>query len=73
VGYNAVLTQTVLPPGCEAYCYADDTLVVATGNGWVETRSRANEALATVVRVIGDLGLKVAPHKTEAIFCKHGP
>jgi len=69
MGYNAVLTQAVLPPGCEAYCYADDTLVIATGDSWGEARSRANEALASVVRVIGDLGLKVAPQKTEAMFC----
>jgi len=69
LGYNAVLTRAVLPPGCQVYCYADDTLVVATGDGWVETVSRANEALATVVRNIGDLGLKVAPQKTEAMYC----
>jgi len=69
VGYDAVLTRAVLPPGCEAYCYADDTLVIATGDGWGEAKSRANEALASVVRIIGDLGLKVAPQKTEAMYC----
>jgi len=69
LGYNAVLTRAFLPPGCQVYCYADDTLIVATGDGWVETVSRANEALATVVRCIGDLGLEVAPQKTEAMFC----
>jgi len=70
LGYNAVLTRAVLPPGCQVYCYADDTLVVAAGDGWGSASSRANEALATVVRIIGDLGLEVAPHKTEAMFCK---
>jgi len=69
LGYNAVLTRAVLPPGCEAFCYADDTMVVATGDGWGVTRSRADEALSSVVRVIGDLGLQVAPQKTEAMFC----
>jgi len=68
LGYDAVLTRAVLPPGCDLVCYADDTLVIATGDGWVETRSRADEALATVVRVIGDLGLEVAPRKTEAMY-----
>jgi len=69
LGYDAVLTRAMLPPGCEAFCYADDTLVVATGDGWGETKSRANEALAAVVRNIGELGLTVAPQKTEAMFC----
>jgi len=69
LGYNAVLTRAVLPPGCEIVYYVDDTLVIATGDGWEQALSRANEALATVVRRIGDLGLKVAPHKTEAMFC----
>jgi len=69
LGYNAVLSRAVLPPGCKVFCYADDTLVVATGDGWGTTQSRADEALATVVRHIGNLGLRVAPHKTEALFC----
>jgi len=69
LGYDAVLTRAVLPPGCQVYCYADDTLILATGDGWGEVTSRANEALATVVRIIGDLGLVVAPQKTEAMYC----
>jgi len=53
LGYNAVLTRAVLPPGCEAFCYADDTLIVAAEDGWEECRSRTNEAIASVVRIIG--------------------
>jgi len=68
LGYNSVLTQAMLPPGCEAICYADDTLVIAAGDDWGIARSRVNEALASVVRIIGDLGLTVAPQKTEAMF-----
>jgi len=67
LGYNAVLTRAVLPPGCQIFCYADDTLVVATGDGWREALSRADEATATAVRHIGNLGLKVAPQKTEVM------
>jgi len=70
LGYDAVLTRSILPPGCDIICYADDTLVIATGDGWGQALSRANEALATVVRRIGELGLKVAPHKTEAMYCR---
>jgi len=69
MGYDAVLKRAILPPGCEVYCYADDTLVVAAGDGWSETRSRAHEALSIVVRHIGGLGLEVSPQKTEAMFC----
>jgi len=68
LGYNSVLERALLPPGCEAICYADDTLVIATGDDWGTAESRANDALASVVRHIGDLGLKVAPQKTEAMY-----
>jgi len=68
LGYNAVLTRAVLPPDCEVFCYADDTLVIAAGDGWREALSRADEALATVSH-IGNLGLKVTPQKTEAMCC----
>jgi len=69
LGYNAVLTRACLPPGCQVFCYADDTMIVATGDSWLEMMSKANEALATVVRCIGNLGLEVAPQKSEAMFC----
>jgi len=73
LGYNAVLSGCH-SPRLRNYMlrYADDTLVIATGDGWGEAKSRANEALATVVRIIGDLGLKVAPQKTEAMYCCKG-
>lgn len=31
--YNRMLTAA-LPTGCSVHCYADDTLVLAGGNGW---------------------------------------
>jgi len=68
LGYNAVLEEVLLPPGCEVVCYADDTLILAAGRDWGEARSRANEATAGVVRNIHDLGLDVAPQKTEAMY-----
>jgi len=72
LGYNAVLEETLLPPGCEIICYADDTLILAAGRDWGEARSRASEATAGVVRHIRDLGLEVAPQKTEAIYFHNG-
>jgi len=72
LGYNAVLNEVLLPPGCEIICYADDTLILAAGRDWGEAHSRANEATADVVRHIRSLGLEVAPQKTEAIYFHNG-
>lgn len=67
LGYNSVL-ETALPLGCVSVCYADDTLVLARGGTWGEARGLANVALSSVTRRIGELGLKVAPQKTEALY-----
>lgn len=72
IGYDGVLSSVALPPGCTTVCYADDTIVLASGANWIEARSRANEALAGVVRAIRSLGLEVAPQKTEAVFFHDG-
>jgi len=72
LGYNAVLEEVLLPPGCDVVCYADDTLILAAGRDWGEAKSRANEATASVVRHIRSLGLDVAPQKTEAIYFHNG-
>jgi len=72
LGYNAVLEEVLLPPGCEIVCYADDTLILAAGRDWGEAKNRASEATAGVVRHIRDLGLEVAPQKTEAIYFHNG-
>jgi len=53
-------------------CYADDTLVVASGGDWCEAARRAEAGVALVVRRIEMLGLKMAPQKTEALGF-HGP
>lgn len=65
--YNPVL-EIALPLGCTLVCYADDTLVLAQGNNWEEARGLANVALCGVTRRIRELGLRVAPQKTEAIY-----
>jgi len=72
LGYNAVLSGVLLPPGCEIVCYADDTLILAVGRDWGEARSRANETTAGVVRHIQNLGLEVASQKTEAMYFHNG-
>lgn len=68
LGYDRVLSRVALPPGCSTVCYADDTIILASGENWMEARSRAEEALCGVIRMIRSLNLEVAPQKTEAIF-----
>ena len=65
--YNRVV-RSHLPPRCTMVCYADDTLVLAAGDDWEDAVAAANAAVATTVRAITGLGLKVAPHKTETMF-----
>ncbi|KMQ84759.1 reverse transcriptase [Lasius niger] len=71
LAYDVVL-WTALPLGYHAICYADDTLVMAGGETWEEATARANLAMARVVRLIKQIGLKVAPQKTEAVFMHNG-
>lgn len=67
IGYNWVLRGTLLA-GMSIICYADDTLVTARGKDFREAAQLAAVGGALVVQRIRCLGLKVALHKTEAIF-----
>ncbi|EFN85236.1 hypothetical protein EAI_02326, partial [Harpegnathos saltator] len=71
IAFDRVL-RTPLPDSCHVVCYADDTLVVAEGENWGDARLRAEAAVVSVVGTIGDLGLKVAPLKTEAVYFHDG-
>ncbi|KAL4147788.1 hypothetical protein QTP88_002137 [Uroleucon formosanum] len=64
-----------LPAGATIIGYADDTLVVSEGNTLAALQDCANAALATVAGHIGDLGLRLAVDKTEAVVFKaqYGP
>ncbi|XP_060819649.1 uncharacterized protein LOC132909081 [Bombus pascuorum] len=64
--YDYVL-RSPMPPNTGLICYADHTLVVAGGRWWYETAEVATEATRRAVRAIGDLGLRVAPAKTEVL------
>jgi hypothetical protein len=71
IGYNWVLRVT-LQTGLRVVCYADNTLVLARGNDFVEAARLAEEGTAVVVGRIQRLGLRVALDKTEAMFF-YGP
>ncbi|KMQ82501.1 reverse transcriptase, partial [Lasius niger] len=62
------MLRGALLTGLNVVCYADDTLVMARGGNWEETIRLARVGVAHVVGRIRALGLKVALHKTEAVF-----
>ncbi|XP_011151541.2 uncharacterized protein LOC105190473 [Harpegnathos saltator] len=66
IAFDRVLRSPLLQ-GCHVVCYADDTLVLAEREDWGEARLRVEAALHSVVGTISDLGLKVAPQKTQAM------
>lgn len=55
IAYDEVL-QGDRPPGCVTICYADDTLVLASGGSWTNARRRAEECAAVVLRDTEKLG-----------------
>nr|XP_034838764.1 uncharacterized protein LOC117994898 [Maniola hyperantus] len=67
LAYDAVLRVTV-PSGITIVCYADDTMVLAEGDTFEGALRLAEAGVACVVGKIHELGLKVAPHKTEALW-----
>lgn len=67
IAYDTVL-RTKLPDGVSIVCYADDTLVLAAGESFETAVSLAEVGVACVVRKIRDMGLQIAPHKTEALW-----
>lgn len=67
VAYDRVL-RTAIPTGGRIICYADDTLILVGGKNRGEAIGRANLALECIVRKIKELGLKVAPEKSEAMI-----
>ncbi|KAL0871552.1 hypothetical protein ABMA27_004087 [Loxostege sticticalis] len=71
IGYDWVLRGSHAA-GVSVICYADDTLVTASGADFAEASRRATAGVATVVHRIRQLGLEVEQEKSEAL-CFHGP
>ncbi|CAK1598874.1 unnamed protein product [Parnassius mnemosyne] len=67
LAYDAVL-RVDLPAGVNIVCYADDTLVIASGITFERTKELAELGVEVVVAKIHELGLEIAPHKTEALW-----
>ncbi|CAK9799117.1 Putative 115 kDa protein in type-1 retrotransposable element R1DM [Anthophora plagiata] len=67
LAYDVVL-RTALPLGVSVTCYADDTLVLASGRGWRRVVRLAEMGVACAVSCIRRLGLEVSASKTEALW-----
>ncbi|CAK9820194.1 Putative 115 kDa protein in type-1 retrotransposable element R1DM [Anthophora quadrimaculata] len=67
LAYDVVL-RAALPPGVSIVSYADDTLILASGEDWRRTIRLAEVGVACAVARIRDLGLEIAPHKSEALW-----
>lgn len=66
IAFNDIMKDEDLPEECKTICYADDTMVLASGKNWEDATLCVNEALDIVVHRIEERGLAVAPHKSEA-------
>uniref|UniRef100_A0A1B6HLL2 Reverse transcriptase domain-containing protein n=1 Tax=Homalodisca liturata TaxID=320908 RepID=A0A1B6HLL2_9HEMI len=65
--YDTVF-RLALPPGVRIVGYADDLALVAKGSTEHVLMERSNEAIARVGDHLQELGLELAPQKTEAII-----
>lgn len=68
IAFDGVLDLANEEEQCEIVCYADDTLIMVTGQDLSHTRLRADVFVTRVVNYINRLGLDVATNKTEAIL-----
>ena len=67
VMYDAVL-RIKLPEGVEEVGYADDIGVVASARSIKDLEINTNKALQMIERVLKELDLELAAHKTEAVL-----
>lgn len=64
--FNGALEVT-LPAGAVSMCYADDTIILASGRSITEARNQASAAAERVITWIEKAGLEVARQKTVAV------
>jgi len=66
IGYNRILKINLLY-GARMVCYADYTLLIASGNDWNSAVLSANANAYKIIDEIERLGLKIATQKTVAM------
>ncbi|XP_018358553.1 PREDICTED: RNA-directed DNA polymerase from mobile element jockey-like [Trachymyrmex cornetzi] len=67
IGFNTVMKEEDILRECAIICYADDTMVMSSGDDWEEATLGANMAVGTIIQKIQEMGLNVAPAKTEIV------
>lgn len=67
ISYDDIL-QSYLPYGAKLLGYADDTLILVSGNSMEALKHRAEQVSAHIIALIDSLGLSVAYNKTEALL-----
>lgn len=67
IAYDSVL-QLGSEYGCQTLCYADDTLVLASGDTAQRAVARANLQVGLIINRIKRLGLSVSAAKTEVVL-----
>jgi len=67
IAFNSILSLANDEEHCEIVCYADDTLVIITGQNLFYVRLRASVFVGRVVNYIKRPGLTAATDKIEAI------
>lgn len=63
-----IVLRVTLPYDGETICFADDTIVIISGESIELVKDHAEEVAVIVINEIEKLGLKVAHHKTEAVL-----
>ncbi|CAH2228620.1 jg3750, partial [Pararge aegeria aegeria] len=71
IGFDWLLRGPLLP-GMRVICYADDTLITASGDTYEDAARLASVGSELVANRIRALGLQISASKTEAILF-HGP
>lgn len=66
IAYDTVL-YVDKEPGCEIYCYADDTVILVAGDTFREACDKASIQTERTIDKIKDLQLQVAIDKTEEV------
>ena len=64
--YDKVLSPKI--PNAEFVCYADDLAIIVSGNNKEDLIGACNHAVARVIARLEQIGLHIAPQKTEAVL-----
>jgi hypothetical protein len=65
--YNGILGISK-PIGAELHCFADDVAITAVAKTLSELQAKCNATISSTIGWLGNVGLQIAAHKTEAVL-----